>query len=164
MAHDNAKNESANIICGFDKWYDNHFGFGGDNRSLDEFRAAFEARGWHYWHAWGGLNQNTSHPGPQNVYVVDPTGDAVQIDSAWEHGPPPGVAGDALQSQCSQGNCKAASRPTPPACSAALAKACPALGLKYNRCADCVYGAAAWHAIKAAGCLNADAVAYCVGE
>ena len=79
-------------------------------------------------------------------------------------GPPPGVAGDALQSQCSQGNCKAASRPTPPACSAALAKACPALGLKYNRCADCVYGAAAWHAIKAAGCLNADAVAYCVGE
>lgn len=131
--------------------------------TLDQYRAAFDKLGWKYYHGWGGGKD----VGPENVYAVDPTGDAMQLDSAWTH-TPPGLAGDALQSICTQGNCKAANRPTPATCTAALAAQCPGLEKKPlekkdDVCAACVYGATQYKALKAAHCLNADLVSYCVG-
>lgn len=158
IVHDNAGNLTANVICGFDKWYDNHYAIDGATASLDEYKAAFDKRGWPYYHAWGG-----GSGGPENMYAVDPTGDAIQLDSSWTNGPPPGVSGDALMSLCTQGDCKAANRPTPDSCTAALAATCPSLGMKYDACADCVYAANNLATLRSASCINADAVSYCVG-
>jgi hypothetical protein len=54
-------NSSANIICGFDKWYDNHYSIDGGYTTLDEYVAAFNSyksttgsTGWPYYQAWGG--------------------------------------------------------------------------------------------------------------
>lgn len=158
IVHDNAKNLTANVICGFDKWYDNHYAIDGATASLDDYKAAFDKRGWPYYHAWGG-----GSGGPENMYVVDPTGDAIQLDSSWKNGPPPGVSGDALMSLCTQGDCKVANRPTPDSCTAALAATCPSLGMKYDACADCVYATKNLATLHAASCINADVVSYCVG-
>ena len=61
----------------------------GGTLTLDPYKAAFDQHGWRYYHAWGGA------PGPENIYVVDPTGDSIQLDGAWTGGAPAGVAGDA---------------------------------------------------------------------
>lgn len=157
-AHDDKGNLTANCICGFDKWYDNHYGIDGASMSLDEYKANFDRRGWAYYHAWGGA------PGPENVYVVDPTGESIQLDSSWSGSPPPGVSGDALGTMCSQGNCKAAFPATPAACATALSKLCPGLGLQDSVCADCVYDTTKHSELKKAGCMNSDMVSYCVKD
>lgn len=158
ISADNAKNNSANTICGFDKWYDNHYAIDGGQASLSKYKAAFDARHWPYYQAWGGGQ------GPENLYVVDPTGDAIQLDSSWgSGGAPAGVTGDALGTMCSQGNCLAGQRLTPEACTAALTAACPGLDEKFSACSDCVYDNAHWPTLQTAGCLNADAVGYCIG-
>lgn len=56
IVHDNAKNLTANVICGFDKWYDNHYAIDGATASLDDYmyKARFDKRDWPYYHAWGG--------------------------------------------------------------------------------------------------------------
>ena len=155
---DNAANNSANVICGFDKWYDNHYAIDGGETSLSKYKAAFDARNWPYYQAWG------ADQGPENVYVVDPTGDAVQLDASWgSGGAPAGVAGDALGTMCSQGNCLAGQRPTPATCTDALTTTCPSLEKKYSICSDCVYDASHWPSLQAAGCLNSDVVGYCIG-
>jgi len=159
----NVHNNSANIICGFDKWYDNHYAIDGGKASLNEYKSAFDSydngKGWPYYQAWGGA------PGPENIYVVDPTGDAIQLDSGWEAGTAPaGVAGDALGTMCSQANCKAGQRPTPAACTTALASRCPGLSLQNSKCSDCVYTADTWAFLSQKDCLNSDVVAYCVGQ
>jgi hypothetical protein len=106
------RNASANTICGFDKWYDNHYGIDAGESNLTAYKAAFDARGWPYYQAWGGYGI-----GPENLYVVDPTGDALQIDAPWgAGGAPAGVAGDALQTMCTQGmrrRCSSTTLPWP---------------------------------------------------
>jgi len=154
--HDDRGNLTANCICGFVKWYDNHYGIDGASMTLDQYKANFDRRGWAYYHAWGGGQ------GPENVYVVDPTGESIQLDSQWSGSPPPGVSGDALGAMCSQGNCKAAFPPTPSACAAALSKLCPGLGLQDSICSDCVYDNTKHIELKKTGCMNSDLVSYCV--
>jgi hypothetical protein len=64
---------------------------------------------------------------PANIYAVDPTGDAIQLDAAWTNGAPAGVTGDALGTMCSQGNCKTGSdyiRATPEKCTSKMVQAC----------------------------------------
>lgn len=51
--HDNKGNLSANCICGFDKWYDNHYGIDGGMYSFDEYKVAFDQWDWAYYHVWG---------------------------------------------------------------------------------------------------------------
>jgi len=137
--------------------YDNHYGIDTGYTTLTQYKAAFDKRNWPYYHAWGGA------PGPENVYVVDPTGDSIQLDNSWTNGAPAGVADDALGTMCSQGNCKLQYPPTPAECATALTLYCPGLGLKDAPCSDCVYDNAHWPKLKKAGCFNADAVAYCTG-
>ena len=119
-----------------------------------ERAAAAAARRGRYYQAWGGGQ------GPENMYVVDPSGEAVQLDAMWTSAAPDGVAGDALATMCTQGNCLRAAAPP---CAAALARSCGEVRLGKARCADCVYRAETWASLTAAGCLNRDAVSYCVG-
>jgi hypothetical protein len=156
--HDNAANATANLICGFDKWYDNHYGIDGGALSLNQYMDNFDKRGWPYYHGWAG-----DGIGPENMYAVDPTGDAIQLDSMWDAGTaPPGMSGDALQSMCTQGNCML--RAAPAQCSSALQKLCPGLSLKGGECTECTYVPHAFGALKEAGCRNADLVTYCIGK
>ena len=143
--------------------YDNHYGIDGSQTSLTKYKEAFDkydaGKGWPYYQAWGGA------PGPENIYVADPTGDAIQLDSGWDAGTTPaGVAGDALGTMCSQGNCKAGQRPTPDACTTALAARCPGLSMKNAECSDCVYSQDVWKQLVTSSCINSDVVAYCVGQ
>jgi len=156
--HDNSGNLTANCICGFDKWYDNHYAIDNGETSLDDYKAAFDKRSWPYYHAWGG------GLGPENVYVVDPTGDSVQLDARWVGPAPPGVAGDALSTMCTQGDCKKAFPPTPTACASAIASMCPGLQYADALCSDCIYDVANHGKLKDVGCFNSDMVAYCVPE
>ena len=64
IVHDNTANASANMICGVDKWYDNHWAIDGGVTTLAQYKRNFDAFGWHYYHAWGG------GMGPENLYVV----------------------------------------------------------------------------------------------
>lgn len=148
---------STDEFCGVDKWYDNHFAYDAFwNTSLDEFKAAFDKRGRIY-HIFGDCKPST-RPGPgTNIYVVDPTGDAVQVDGKWKHCPE-GGSGDALQNPCAQGNCykyQASQR-----CSAKLDNLCAEVKLGNSTCTDCCY--LRWHLLEDAGCRNADVVNYCI--
>ena len=147
---------AAVILCR----YDNHYGIDGARAdlTLNQYKRNLDARGWPYYHGWHG------QVGPENVYVVDPTGDAIQLDSQWLPGTaPPGLADDALGNMCTQGNCVAAMRPTPPACVAKLVAVCPALQEAGEACSGCVYAPSTFAALKGAGCLNADLVGFCIG-
>ena len=73
MVHDNTANASANVICGFDKWYDNHYGIDGGSTSLTQYQAAFDKLNWPYYHAWGGGQ------GPENVSIRLSYGDVWQL-------------------------------------------------------------------------------------
>jgi hypothetical protein len=151
--HDDRGNNTDNAICGFDKWYDNHYGIDGATLTLDQYKANFDRRGWAYYHAWGGFNEN--------IYVVDPTGESIQLDAQWSGSPPPGVSGDALGTMCSQGNCAAVSTRSD-SCKVQLSDLCPGLELKDSTCADCAYDNTKHSALKEAGCMNADIVSYCI--
>merc|ERR1712048_950010 len=142
-------------FCGVDKWYDNHFAW--DNVAkqnaipLDTFKANLDKTGVVY-HIFGDCKPQKIGPGT-NIYLVDPTGDAVQINGAWDHCPH-GGSGDALQNACSQGNCKKYHASV--SCSKALASHCESSRLQNNTCTDCAY--LQWRSLKVAGCRNADLV------
>lgn len=91
------------------------------------------------------------------MYVVDPTGDAVQVDGYWKQCPHGGT-GDALQNPCSQGSCKKFKASTQ--CNSKLKDLCSALKFMNNTCTDCGYNN--WKALTSAGCRNADVVNYCI--
>ena len=105
------------------------------------------------------------------MYLVDPSGDAVQCDAEWGDNAPSFVADaadDALQNLCTQGNCSSIHTVTTPSCAAALAEACAGLAYdaddptKINACADCAHWR--WDDLSAAGCYHQDTVKYCVGQ
>jgi hypothetical protein len=150
--HDNKGNLSANCICGFDRWYDNHYAF--QAGLLDDYKQRLDFRSWPYYHAWG------LHP---NLYVVDPSGDAIQLNGFWDT-LPPGAVGDSLSPMCGQGNCKDALPPTSHTCSSAMRRVCPGLEEKNSPCTQCVYELSKHQKLRTAGCFNSDMVAYCVPE
>lgn len=144
-------------FCGVDKWYDNHFAYDAFfNASLDVYKANFDQHRRVY-HIFGDCKPSKiSGPGT-NIYVVDPTGDAVQLDGYWEHCPE-GGSGDALQDPCSQGAC---SKYLPAArCTTALQAFCHPVKLRNDTCTDCCY--LKWKVLQEAGCNNADVVNFCV--
>merc|ERR1712107_245338 len=87
------------IFCGVDKWYDNHFAYDQRSSSLDSFKSSFDENGRIY-HIFGSCSSSSM----TNMYVVDPTGEAIQLDGSWTSCPS-GGSGDALQNACSQGTC-----------------------------------------------------------
>ena len=60
--------------CGFSKWYDNHYAWDQETYDMETFTDAWDEGGW-AWHVW--LEPNN------DVYVADPTGDTVQMDTSW---------------------------------------------------------------------------------
>jgi hypothetical protein len=150
--HDNKGNLSANCICGFDKWYDNHYAY--QVGALDDYKVQFDLRGWPYYHVWG-LHGN--------MFVVDPSGDAIQLNGLWKT-LPPGATGDSLTPMCGQGSCTDALPPTPQNCSSAIRMVCPALVGKDASCTDCVYKVSNHQKLRTAGCFNSDMVAYCMSR
>merc|ERR1712151_144161 len=144
------------VFCGVDKWYDNHFGWDQHDIQIDTFKNNSDSRGRAY-HVFGDCKPATMGPGT-NIYVVDPTGDAVQIDAPWK-ACPSGGSGDALQNACSQGNCSKFKASA--SCASKLASTCALVRLQNSTCTDCVY--LQWGSLAAAGCRNADLVNYCVG-
>merc|ERR1711988_2101871 len=72
--HDRAlgRTEEESGLCGVSKWYDNHWGIDRLPVTLGDQIAAMTKRNWPYFHLWS-----------WNMYIVDPTGDAVQVDSNW---------------------------------------------------------------------------------
>lgn len=91
------KATNVNAICGVSIWYDNHWAFDSLTVTLDSIKAKLDARSWPY-QIWGSpLN---------NMYAVDSTGDAVQLDGSWTScSICSKAAGDALMNMCSQGSC-----------------------------------------------------------
>jgi len=78
-----AKNEAhtmahEDIFCGVDKWYDNHFAYDQRSSSLDSFKSSFDENGRIY-HIFGSCSSSSM----TNMYVVDPTGEAIQLDGSW---------------------------------------------------------------------------------
>ena len=157
-AHDRAlgRTEQESALCGVSKWYDNHWGIDQSVVKLDEYIDAMRARNWTYYHLWS-----------WNMYAVDPSGDAIQLDADWGGDKPAWAAlseDDSLQNLCTQGNCSVANAPSPTSetCAAALASECPLGGFATaNDCADCIHWR--WAALTAAGCFNIDVVSFCEG-
>jgi hypothetical protein len=145
-------------FCGVDKWIDNHVALDQSEYNLDAFKANFDSHGIKY-HVFGDCT-NSSKPGPgTNMYVVDPTGDSVQLDGHWVSCPE-GGSGDALQNPCSQGVC---TQFTPLAeCSQQLSSLCASVEKQDDACTDCAY--LQWETLASVGCTNADVVNYCVAN
>jgi len=141
-------------FCGVDKYYDNHFAYDQTAIKLDRFKEAFDQHQRIY-HIFGDCNSTAIGPGV-NIYVVDPTGDSVQIDGKWDQCPQ-GGSGDALQDACSQGTCQVY-QPTA-ACYEKISLLCAKQHLRNSTCTDCGY--LNFVALQAAGCNNADVVNYC---
>merc|ERR1712232_1298425 len=98
----------------------------GFNVSLDVYKANFDHNR-HLYRIFGDCKPSKK-PGPgTNIYVVDPTGDVLQLDGAWVHCPE-GGSGDALLNPCAQGAC---SKYSPTAsCAIALRDFCHAAKLQ----------------------------------
>jgi len=91
------KATNVNAICGVSQWDDNHWAFDSLIVSLDSIKAKLDARNWPY-QIWGSPMYN--------LYAVDSTGDAVQLDGSWQKcSICKKAAGDALMNMCSQGSC-----------------------------------------------------------
>jgi len=146
-------------FCGVDKWYDNHFAYDAFwNTSLDAFKDAFDKHGRTY-HIFGDcLPSKVRGPGT-NIYVVDPTGDAVQVDGVWKNCPR-GGSGDALGNPCSQGSCQ--KYQATKQCTQKLNALCSTVKLRNNTCTDCAY--LHWQLLASASCRNADVVNYCISS
>lgn len=146
-------------FCGVDKWFDNHFAYDQKLTKLDIFKANFDRHAQKY-HIFGDCT--TVGPGghwrhPTDIYVVDPTGDTVQLNGVWDVCPKGGW-GDALLDACYQGNC---SRFAPAStCSAALALRCGHVARQNDLCTDCAYSQ--WRNLATQGCTNADVVNFCI--
>merc|ERR1712136_437998 len=154
-----AKNEAhtmahEDIFCGVDKWDDNHFAYDQRSSSLDSFKSSFDENGRIY-HIFGSCSSSSM----TNMCVVDPTGEAIQLDGSWTSCPS-GGSGDALQNACSQGTCSSYT-PTS-SCSSKLDTLCSSVKQQNNVCTDCIY--TRWSTFSSAGCHNADAVNYCVSS
>merc|ERR1712113_644269 len=149
------KMSTTDEFCGVDKWYDNHFAYDAFwNISLDAFKAAFDKHDRIY-HIFGDCKKVV---GPGTIiYVVDPAGDAVQVDGKWKHCPE-GGSGDALEDPCLQGSCHKYSPPDQ--CSRKLNGLCATEKLLNSTCTDCCY--LNWKLLADAGCQNADVVNYCI--
>jgi hypothetical protein len=141
-------------FCGVDKWIDNHFAYDQSTIKLDVFKANFDAMSAKY-HIFGNCSQDRSGPGT-NLYVVDPTGDSVQIDGDWD-ACPEGGAGDALIDACGQGSCS--SVPPSQECRDQLSSMCGHVAAQKSLCSDCAY--LQWALLESVGCSNADVVNYC---
>lgn len=153
-----ARTFTDSMLCGVDKWYDNHWGIDFTRTYLepaytyDQIFEKLRLRNWPYAQVWS-----------WNAYIVDPSGDAVQFDSGWTHTPAWAnlATDDALQNLCAQGNCSASTcgRSTA-ACSAGLMALCPGMkGGRVDTCQDCVHEH--YGALVKQGCLNPDFVQYC---
>jgi hypothetical protein len=150
MAHKDA-------FCGVDKWYDNHFAYDAFfNISLDIYKANFDEHRRVY-HIFGDCKASKAKGPGTNIYVVDPTGDAVQLDGHWEHCPE-GGSGDALANPCAQGACSKYLPAT--RCMTALEAFCHPVKLRNNTCTDCCY--LKWKLLQEADCNNADVVNFCI--
>merc|ERR1712217_78367 len=100
-----------------------------------------------------------------NLYLVDPTGDAIQMDSKWGTNAPNWVKwaeDDALQNLCTQGNCTAAAASTTASCRSTLAAKCNHSKDEANKCFDCEHFN--WDALARAGCYNGDTVQFCLPQ
>ena len=93
--------------CGLDNFYDNHFAWQQFAIPVDHLVARLERRG-ATWHC------AKVSPTELDVYAVDPTGDAVQIDgdvtshgSQWLHDLGCYNSSNVLFHLCSQGDCRA---------------------------------------------------------
>merc|ERR1712064_179442 len=126
----------------------------GRSSSLDSFKSSFDENGRIY-HIFGSCSSSSM----TNMYVVDPTGEAIQLDGSWTSCPS-GGSGDALQNACSQGTCSSYT-PTS-SCSSKLDTLCSSVKQQNNVCTDCIY--TRWSTFSSAGCHNADAVNYCVSS
>jgi len=94
------KATKVNAICGVSIWFDNHWAYDSLAVSLDSIKAKLDARSWPY-QIWGSPLYN--------MYAVDSTGDAVQLDGSWQSCSICSKAsGDALMSLCTQGSCGSA--------------------------------------------------------
>jgi len=146
---------NTDIFCRVDKWYDNHFAYDNFwNITLDEYKAAFDANDRIY-HVFGNCTAESFGPGT-NMYVVDPTGDTIQVDGHWIQCPH-GGSGDALLNPCSQGNCSEYQAST--RCKAKLEELCAFPTSNQSACLDCSY--LNWAQMLGVGCHNADVVNYC---
>ena len=152
-----APTERAGALCGVDKWFDNHWGIDQHELTLGQMIAAMDKMRWTRYHLWS-----------WNMYLIDPSGDGVQVDASWGDDAPAWhseAAADALMNLCSQGNCKAVANATA-SCSAALSKACGALAHDgtTKHIADCS-NCAHWHRsdLLDAGCAHADTAFFCIG-
>jgi hypothetical protein len=141
-------------LCGVDKWYDNHWGLDQNVVSLGDYMAAMAARNWTYFHLWS-----------WNLYLVDPSGDAIQLDSNWGKKAPSWIKwaeDDALMNLCTQGNCSAATASTSRSCIKAISTMCSDQKAQINKCFDCVHWN--WDELAAAGCYNGDTVGFCLPQ
>jgi hypothetical protein len=141
-------------LCGVDKWYDNHWGMDQQVVSLGDYMAAMASRNWTYYHLWS-----------WNLYLVDPSGDAIQLDSNWGKKAPSWVKfaeDDALMNLCTQGNCTAASASVTASCLEAMAAKCGHHKDKVNKCFDCVHWN--WDELFGSGCYNGDTVGFCLPQ
>lgn len=146
------RSQMDSALCGVDKWYDNHWGLDQNVVSLGDYIGAMEARNWSYYHLWS-----------WNMYLVDPSGDAIQMDSSWGSNAPSWykfAQDDALQNLCTQGNCSAAATETTATCLSAIKAKCAQQKDAVNKCFDCVHWN--WDALTAAGCYNGDTVMFCL--
>ena len=92
-------------ICGFDQFMDNHFALQQYKVPVDEITDALTALG-NYWHC------NRVGFGTIDVYAVEPTGDAIQLDGYLTDSGTSGLeitgcfnATNVLFHLCSQGKC-----------------------------------------------------------
>uniref|UniRef100_A0A7S2BX76 Uncharacterized protein n=1 Tax=Florenciella parvula TaxID=236787 RepID=A0A7S2BX76_9STRA len=102
---------------------------------------------WPYFHLWS-----------WNMYVVDPSGDAIQWDASYDSDMPEWyvyAADDALQNLCTQGNCTGYTATDE--CTAKLTELCSED--EFLGCMDCVHWK--WDELTAAGCYNTDTVQFC---
>ena len=85
-----------------------------------------------------------------NMHVVDPTGEAIQLDGSWTSCSS-GGSSDALQKACSQGTCSSCT-PTS-SCSSQLDTLCSSVKQQNDVCTDCI--CTRWSTFSSAGCDNA---------
>ena len=144
---------SAGSICGFSKWYDNHWCWDQAQISLNTLLEAWQSTGLPF-HIWGDGPGSTP-----NVYGVGPTGDAIQLDGVWTSctGDCAQAEGNALTSSCMMGNCEASV--TSGVCVGHVRDLCPSVNA--STCIDCVLFH--WDTITSQGCTIADAAFHCTG-
>ena len=104
------KNALESVFCGFDRWFDNHYAFSCDDGAcplMDTWQAGAK-------HWYGNLATPLMHVWREpayNMYLVDPTGDAIQLMGNWNATPVNASANAA--DLCSLGSCNVSLTATP---------------------------------------------------